>query len=73
MAPFATAHPVRGILTNRPFDFSLTKQQLSSDIRLGIVCPKAEARQLQSYLQSAQGASPQVSTRPTTCRSIPGV
>ena len=47
------AHPVRGILTNRPFDFSLTKQQLSSDIRLGIVCPKAESRQLQSYLQSA--------------------
>lgn len=47
------AHPVRGILANRPFDFSLTKQQLSSDIRLGIVCPKAESRQLQSYLQSA--------------------
>ncbi len=47
------AHPVRGVLTNRPFDFSLTKQQLSSDIRLGIVCPKAESRQLQNYLQSA--------------------
>lgn len=47
------AHPVRGVLTNRPFDFSLTKQQLSSEIRLGIVCPKRESRELQTYLYNA--------------------
>jgi SIR2-like domain len=47
------AHPVRGILSNRPFDFPLTRQQLSPEIRIGIVCPKAETKQLQAYLQSA--------------------
>jgi len=47
------AHPVRGILNNRPFDFPLTQQQLSPEIRIGVVCPKAETKQLQAYLQSA--------------------
>ena len=46
-------HPVRGVFHNRPFDFPLTQQQLSSEIRLGIVCPKAETKPLRNYLQSA--------------------
>jgi hypothetical protein len=46
-------HPVRGILNNRPFDFPLTRNRFSSEIRLGIVCPKAETRLLQAYLQNA--------------------
>lgn len=51
--PARDAHPVRGILNNRPFDFPLTQQQLSPEIRVGVVCPKAETRLLQGYLQSA--------------------
>ena len=47
------AHPVRGILNNRPFDYPLTQQQLSSEIRIGVICPKAETKQLLAYLQSA--------------------
>ena len=43
-------HPVRGILNNRPFDFPLTMQGFGSEIRMGIVCPKAETRLLQSFL-----------------------
>jgi hypothetical protein len=46
-------HPVRGILNNRPFDYPLTRHQVSSEIRLGIVCPKAETKHLQAYLQKA--------------------
>lgn len=46
-------HPVRGVLTNRPFDFPITQQQLSPEIRIGVVCPKVETRLLQAYLQSA--------------------
>jgi hypothetical protein len=46
-------HPVRGVLNNRPFDFPLTRQQLSPEIRIGVVCPKAETRPLQAYLQFA--------------------
>ena len=45
-------HPVRGILKNHPFDYPLTQQQFSPDIRIGVVCPKAETRQLQTYLQT---------------------
>jgi hypothetical protein len=44
------AHPVRGILNNRPFDFPLTMQGFGSEIRMGVVCPKAETRLLQSFL-----------------------
>ena len=43
-------HPVRGILNNRPFDFPLTMQGFGSEIRMGVVCPKAETRVLQSFL-----------------------
>lgn len=45
-------HPVRGILNNRPFDYPLTVQGFGSEIRMGIVCPKAEAKILQSFLGS---------------------
>jgi hypothetical protein len=44
------AHPVRGIVNNRPFDFPLTLQGFSPEIRLGIVCPKSETKYLQNYL-----------------------
>jgi SIR2-like domain len=45
-------HPVRGILNNRPFDFPLTMQGFGSEVRMGIVCPKAETRLLQSFLDN---------------------
>jgi SIR2-like domain len=45
-------HPVRGILNNRPFDFPLTTQGFGSEIRMGVVCPKAETRLLQSFLDN---------------------
>lgn len=44
------AHPVRGIMNNRPFDFPLTIQGFGTDIRLAVICPKAETRFLQQYL-----------------------
>lgn len=47
-------HPIRGILNNRPFDFSLTKSGLASSVRIGVVCPRAESRFLAEFLQKAQ-------------------
>jgi SIR2-like domain len=47
------AHPVRGVMNNRPFDFPLTMQGFGTEIRLGIICPKAETQPLHSYLQQA--------------------
>lgn len=52
-SPARDPHPVRGILNNRPFDYPLTRHQVSSEIRLGVICPKAETRELQAYLHSA--------------------
>lgn len=45
-------HPIRGILDNRPYDWPLTARGLSSSLRVGVVCPAAEAQALHSYLQS---------------------
>ena len=43
-------HPIRGILTNRPYDYPLTSGGLSPNLRVGVVCPASEARALHSYL-----------------------
>jgi len=43
-------HPVRGILSNRPFDYPLTAQGFGNEIRLGVVCPKAETKLAQAFL-----------------------
>ncbi len=48
----ADAHPVRGMLQNRPFDYPLTARQLAPTIQLGVICPNAEATKLTSYLDA---------------------
>lgn len=48
------AHPIRGILNNRPFDYPLTSLGLLSSLRIGVVCPKAETQILRAYLHKAQ-------------------
>jgi len=50
-APVRDPHPVRGIVNNRPFDFSLTQRGLATSVRLGVVCPLAEAPLLAQRLQ----------------------
>jgi hypothetical protein len=47
-------HPVRGLVTNRPYDFSLTAKGLVPTIRVAVVCPRPEAKPLASYLANAQ-------------------
>ena len=47
-------HPIRGILENRPFDFSLTSLGLSSSLRIGVMCPKAETQILRTYIHKGQ-------------------
>ena len=46
-------HPIRGILNNRPYDYALTMRGLVPTVKLGIVCPQAETKILQSYLHMA--------------------
>ncbi len=36
-------HPIRGLVRNRPYDHSLTRSGLATEIRLGVVCPSPES------------------------------
>lgn len=47
-------HPIRGIVTNRPYDYPLTSSGLAPSVRVAIVAPKAEAKLLQAYLANVQ-------------------
>src|SRR5439155_62846 len=44
-------HPVRGILENRPYDFSLTRHGLADRVSVGVVCPAAEAANFEGFLR----------------------
>lgn len=55
----ADAHPIRGLTSNRPFDFSLTRSGLLPDIKLGVICPAPESRAAWARLKLlAQPAAP---------------
>ena len=53
-APVKDTHPIRGILSNRPFDYPLTLRGLSSSLRIGVICPSKEAQMLHRYVQAIQ-------------------
>jgi hypothetical protein len=48
-----SAHPIRGLVENRPFDYPLTTQGFMPSVRLGVICPAAEAQPLRAYLHNA--------------------
>ena len=50
--PVKDTHPIRGILSNRPYDYPLTSRGLSPSLRIGVVCPGRETQTLHSYLQT---------------------
>lgn len=47
-------HPLRGLVSNRPYDYPITQNGLLSSIKIGIICPKAESQLLDGYLLQAQ-------------------
>lgn len=52
-------HPVRGLVANRPYDFSLTTTGLLPDVRMAVVSPTKDAKELHSWLsQLQQSANP---------------
>ena len=46
-------HPIRGVVNNRPYDFALTLKGLAPSVRIGVICPHAEAINLHKYLVQA--------------------
>jgi SIR2-like domain len=51
-------HPVRGLVQNKPFDFDLTRSGLVPSVRLGVVCPAADARFLAGGLRDLNARLP---------------
>jgi len=51
---FKDPHPIRGLVNNRPYDYSLTQRGLATSVTLGIVCPDSESNLLLSYLYKSQ-------------------
>lgn len=47
-------HALRGVVQNRPYDFTITRQALNQVIRLGVICPQPEQQQLHEYLHTAR-------------------
>jgi NAD-dependent SIR2 family protein deacetylase len=42
--------PIRGMVNNRPFDFTLTGNKFNPEVRVGIVCPSRDGTKLSQYL-----------------------
>lgn len=65
-------HPLRGLVNNRPFDFALTQRGLAQRITLGVVCPEAESRFLESYLHRSAARSRPAKTEEDYLLEFPG-
>ena len=44
-------HPIRGILKNKPYDFSLTQKSLTKEISLGVICPTIYNASFQKFIK----------------------
>lgn len=47
-------HPIRGLVSNRPYDYSLTATGLNQSTRIGVVSPSADAQQVAAFLAGLQ-------------------
>jgi hypothetical protein len=65
-------HPVRGILNNRPFDYSLTSQGLGTSVRMGVVCPETDGHLLFQYLSQHSSRIPAGSSESDYLPTYPG-
>ena len=47
-------HPIRGLVTNRPYDYRLSHQGFSPGMSIGVICPRTESRFLEPYLHKCE-------------------
>ena len=65
--------PLRGVSSHGPFDFSLSNSPLAEAVRVSVVCPKAEAKQLEAFLSGiAKKWSPRRGNREEYLVPYPG-
>ena len=65
-------HPIRGIVTNRPYDFPISAHGLVSSIRVAVVCPSAESNTLSAYLSTGQDHHKPISNQQDYLIDYPG-
>jgi NAD-dependent SIR2 family protein deacetylase len=49
------AHPLRGLVQNKPYDFSLTTAGLSKQTMLGVICPSTHSQKFSKFLNLQHG------------------
>lgn len=50
-------HPMRGLLKNRPYDFSLNGNVFEPEVNLSVICPSAYSQALYSFLNRLNSTS----------------
>ncbi len=65
-------HPIRGLTSNRPFDFSLTRSGLLPDVKLGVVCPEQESRTVAPRLRMLEESATPSDTEKDYLMDFPG-
>ena len=69
---YTDTHPVRGVVANRPYDYPLTLKGLAPSLRIGVICPSAEAGLLRTYLQKVNQSHRPANTERDYLLDYPG-
>lgn len=65
-------NPLRGLVSNRPWDYEVTRSGLSRSIELAVLCPTAQARSLESFLGQLHQQAEPINTERDYLQPFPG-
>lgn len=65
-------HPLRGLVQNKPYDFSLTTGGLSKQTMLGVICPSSHSQKFSKFLNLQHGKVPVANPRENYTIDFPG-
>jgi hypothetical protein len=65
-------HPLRGLVQNKPYDFSLTTSGLSKQTMLGVICPATHNQKFSKFLNLQHGKVPVANQRENYAIDFPG-
>lgn len=65
-------NPLKGLVTNKPWDYQLTSSGLCSEINLGVICPQGEAPKLRNFLDQFHQRSEPMNSERDYLQDFPG-
>ena len=68
----ADSHPLRGLVQNKPYDFSLTTSGLSKQTMLGVICPSSHSQKFSKFLNLQHGKVAVANPRENYALDFPG-